>query len=108
MAPLEPVKFVDNPGKKICLITGATEGVGRCTALELARRGFTVVLAARDSTKALNLTHEIRASTGNQDVDYILADLRSLKQIQALVDSFKQRYPRLDVLINNAGIFAPV
>lgn len=91
----------------ICLITGATEGVGKVTAAQLARKGFTVVLAARNGSKAEAVKQEIVASTGNQNVDYIIADLKSLTQIRKLSETFKERYPRLDVLINNAGIFAP-
>jgi retinol dehydrogenase-12 len=93
--------------KSICLITGATEGIGRVTALELARKGFTVVLAARDAARAEGVKREITVSTGRTDVDYILADLSSLRQVRQLAATFQQRYPRLDVLINNAGIFAP-
>jgi NAD(P)-dependent dehydrogenase (short-subunit alcohol dehydrogenase family) len=93
--------------KPICLITGATEGVGRATAVDLAREGFTVVLAARNAAKAEMVVREIKASTGNADADYILADLRSLQQIYRLTEIFRQRYPRLDALINNAGVFLP-
>lgn len=91
--------------KPICLITGATDGVGRATAIELARKGFTVVIAARDAAKAAAVVMEIETATGRRDADYIVADLRSLAQVRALSDTFHQRYPRLDVLINNAGIF---
>jgi NAD(P)-dependent dehydrogenase (short-subunit alcohol dehydrogenase family) len=92
--------------KPICLVTGATEGVGRATAIELAKKGFTVVLAARNAAKAETIIREIKALTGNVDADYILADLTSLKQVSNLAGIFRQRYPALDVLINNAGIFA--
>lgn len=91
--------------KPICLITGATDGIGRATAIELAGKGFTVVLAGRDAAKAKAVVHEIEAVTGHRDADYIIADLRSLAQVRALSDTFHKRYPRLDVLINNAGIF---
>jgi NAD(P)-dependent dehydrogenase (short-subunit alcohol dehydrogenase family) len=91
----------------ICLITGATEGVGKATALGLARKGFVVVLGARNAAKAEAVKAEIAASSGNPNIDYLIADLASLKQVRDLADTFKQRYPRLDVLINNAGIFAP-
>jgi NAD(P)-dependent dehydrogenase (short-subunit alcohol dehydrogenase family) len=92
---------------KTCLITGATEGVGKMTAVELAKKGFAVVIAARNAAKAEIVRREIVTSTGNADVDYIVADLKSLKQIYQLAESFKQRYPKLDVLANNAEIFAP-
>ena len=92
--------------KQICLITGATDGIGRATAIDLAAKGFTVVLAARNAAKAGAVVMDIEAATGRRDADYIVADLRSLADVRALSDTFHQRYPRLDVLINNAGIFA--
>ena len=92
--------------KTICLITGATEGVGKATAAELASKGFIVVLAARNAAKAAAVKEEIEATTGGE-VDIILADLTSLRAVHQLAETFKGRYPRLDVLINNAGIFMP-
>ena len=95
--------------KPICLITGATDGIGRETALELAARGFVVVVAARDAAKAQALVKEIELTTGHRDAaDTITADLRSLAEVRQLSEIFRQRYPRLDVLINNAGIFSGV
>lgn len=93
--------------KPICLITGATDGIGRATAWKLARVGYTVVLAARNEAKAATVTREIVESTGNRDVGYLTADLRSLAQLHRLAETFKVRHPRLDVLINNAGIIMP-
>jgi retinol dehydrogenase 12 len=92
--------------KPICLITGATEGIGRATAIELASRGFSVVIAARDAARAEAAKNEIAAETGNPDIDTIVADLRSFAQVHALCETFHRRYPRLDVLVNNAGILA--
>ena len=94
--------------KPICLITGATDGIGRETALELAAKGFVVVVAARDAAKAQALVKEIELTTGHRDADTITADLRSLAEVRQLSEIFRQRYPRLDVLINNAGIFSGV
>jgi NAD(P)-dependent dehydrogenase (short-subunit alcohol dehydrogenase family) len=93
--------------RPICLITGATEGVGKATALELARKGFVVVLGARNAVKANAVKAEITALSGNPDIDYLIGDLSSLRQVRELAETFRQRYPRLDVLVNNAGIFAP-
>jgi retinol dehydrogenase 12 len=93
--------------KPICLITGATDGVGKVTATTLARNGYAVVLAARNEAKAATVTKEIVTSTGNRDVDYLIADLSSFAQLRRLAETFIARYPRLDVLINNAGIITP-
>jgi NAD(P)-dependent dehydrogenase (short-subunit alcohol dehydrogenase family) len=93
--------------RPICLITGATDGVGKVTALELAKQGFSIVIAARNANKAEAVIHEIETSTDNSSCDYILADLGSLRQVRQLAETFRRRYPRLDVLINNAGVFLP-
>jgi retinol dehydrogenase 12 len=93
--------------KPIGLITGATDGIGKVTATALARKGYAVVLAARNEAKAKTVTSEIVAATGNRDVDYLIADLGTLAQLHRLAETFMVRYPRLDVLINNAGIIMP-
>ncbi len=93
--------------KPICLITGATDGVGKSTALRLAKRGFRVVIAARSASKAEALKTEIAAATGTNDVEYITADLASLRQVRRLSEVFRERHVTLDVLINNAGVFLP-
>jgi NAD(P)-dependent dehydrogenase (short-subunit alcohol dehydrogenase family) len=93
--------------KPICLITGATDGVGKLTAMELASMGFMIVMAARNAAKAETVRREIAAATGNNDVDFIAADLGSLRQTRELANTFKRRFSHLDVLINNAGIFLP-
>jgi retinol dehydrogenase 12 len=90
----------------ICLITGATQGVGRITATELAKRGFRVVVAVRNARAAEALAREVRTSSG-EEVDHVVGDLASLRQVRELARSFQARYPRLDVLINNAGVFLP-
>ena len=91
----------------ICLITGATEGVGKVTALELAKKGFTIVIAARNADKAVALQKEIETLTCNTNCDYIVADLRSLEQVRQLAATFRLHYSTLDILINNAGVFLP-
>lgn len=91
----------------VCLITGATEGVGKATAIELARRGITVVMAARNPAKAEKVKREIARTTGNADADYIVADLASLRQVRRLAETFKRKYDYLDILINNAGVVLP-
>ncbi|HLE51987.1 MAG TPA: SDR family NAD(P)-dependent oxidoreductase [Anaerolineales bacterium] len=62
---------------KICLITGGTNGIGKSTAQELARMGATVVIVGRDAQKTSQVVEEIRAASGNNKVDSLLADLSS-------------------------------
>jgi NAD(P)-dependent dehydrogenase (short-subunit alcohol dehydrogenase family) len=93
--------------KPVVLITGATDGVGRSTAFELAKRGFRVVVAARNLAKAEALKSEILAVVGAGDVEFIEADLTSLQQVRQLSQTFRKRHGALDVLINNAGVFLP-
>src|ERR1700694_2242273 len=91
---------------KICMITGANSGIGKATALGLAQMGATVVLVSRDRARGEEAQNEIKAKSGNDAIDLLLADLSSQQSIRQLAEDFKQRYTRLHVLINNAGIFA--
>jgi len=86
------------------MITGANSGIGKATAIGLAKRGASLVLVCRDQTRAENAIAEIKEKTGNDSIDLILADLSSQKQIYQLVSKFKKRYNNLHVLINNAGV----
>ena len=88
---------------EIHLVTGATSGIGKVTAGELARRDATVVLVGRNRQKTEAAVEEIRSRTGNENVEYLLADLSSQKEIRDLAEKFKARHERLDVLVNNAG-----
>jgi NAD(P)-dependent dehydrogenase (short-subunit alcohol dehydrogenase family) len=88
---------------KICLVTGATSGIGGATALELARLGATVICAGRNRTKCARSVERIRHSTGNSSVDFLVADLSSQAEIHHLAEEIRGRYERLDVLVNNAG-----
>ncbi len=90
---------------KIVLITGATSGIGKATALGLAEKGATVVIAARNEQKGKKALEEIRRKTGNPNLDLMIVDLSSLDSVRKLAETFKSRYDKLDVLINNAGIF---
>jgi NAD(P)-dependent dehydrogenase (short-subunit alcohol dehydrogenase family) len=91
---------------KFCLVTGATSGIGLVTARELARLGATVVLMGRSRERGEATREEIVAQTGNKNVELILADFASLASVRAGAEEFLARYNRLDVLVNNAGIFS--
>jgi NAD(P)-dependent dehydrogenase (short-subunit alcohol dehydrogenase family) len=88
---------------KICLITGANSGIGKATALGLARMGATVVMVSRNRIRGEEARREITAQSGNDGVDLLLADLSSQQEVQQLAETFQQRYRYLHVLINNAG-----
>jgi NAD(P)-dependent dehydrogenase (short-subunit alcohol dehydrogenase family) len=88
---------------KVCLVTGSSSGIGKVTARELAKMGATVVMVCRNRAKGEAVQVEIKAASGNDQVDLIVADLSELFQVRRVVDEFKQKYSQLHVLINNAG-----
>ena len=89
---------------KIILVTGATSGIGEVTARELARRGAHVIILARNRQKATRTQQEIIAATGNQQVDVVIADLSLMQQVRDVAAQIHDKYPHLDVLVNNAGL----
>ena len=89
--------------KKIILVTGASSGIGRVTALELARQGHTLIIHGRNEQKTREVLDEIIAATGNKDVRMLTADLSLMAEVKAFADKVAQMYDHLDVLINNAG-----
>lgn len=89
---------------KVVVVTGANTGIGKQTALELAEAGATVVLACRDTTKGEAAAGEIRVETGNERVAAMELDLASFGSIRRFASDFLERYDRLDVLVNNAGL----
>lgn len=88
---------------KVVLITGATSGIGKETALALAKMGAQVVVHGRNLAKTKQVVDEIRQASGNEKVTFIMADFSSLSAVKKLAVEFKERFDRLDVLINNAG-----
>jgi NAD(P)-dependent dehydrogenase (short-subunit alcohol dehydrogenase family) len=90
---------------KVCLVTGATSGIGLVTATALAALGAIVVAVGRDQVKLHNTIQQIITRTGNKDVHSLQADFADLDQVRELSLRFKQQYIRLDILVNNAGAF---
>jgi NAD(P)-dependent dehydrogenase (short-subunit alcohol dehydrogenase family) len=86
------------------LVTGATDGLGRSVAAELARQGASVLVHGRSQERGERAVAEIRGETGNNRVALHLADLADLRQVRALADEIEQAHPELHALINNAGI----
>ncbi|TKJ23600.1 MAG: short-chain dehydrogenase [Promethearchaeota archaeon Loki_b32] len=90
--------------EKICIITGANSGIGKATALGLAKLGAKVVMLCRNKTRGEEAQNEIITKSGNKSIDLLLADLSSQSSIRQFVSEFEKKYDKLDVLINNAGV----
>jgi NAD(P)-dependent dehydrogenase (short-subunit alcohol dehydrogenase family) len=90
---------------KICLVTGATSGIGKVTAAALAAQGAEVVIVGRNLQKTQATAQQVRTETGNDSVRYLLADFSDLGQVRDLAVNFKKQYSQLDVLVNNAGAY---
>ena len=88
---------------KLCLVTGATGGIGLITTRELAKQGARLVVVGRNPQKTETTVQQLRKETGNDSIESLLADLSSQKQVRQLAEQFRSRHDRLDVLVNNAG-----
>ncbi len=91
---------------KICVVTGANSGIGKVTARELAASGAEVIAVARSQERGQAAVDEIKQATGKSDVHLMLCDLSSQRSIRDFTEAFKKQYGRLDVLVNNAGVFS--
>ena len=88
---------------KLCIVTGATDGIGRVTARVLAERGAEVVLVGRTADKGAEVCEAIRRSSRNCRVRFEQADLSSQAEIRALVERLTAGSAAIDVLVNNVG-----
>lgn len=86
------------------MVTGSNSGLGKATALGLAKMGATVVMVCRNQKRGEQALSDIRTQSGNDAVDLMLADLSSQQSIRRLVEEFKDKYQQLHVLVNNAGV----
>src|SRR5579863_9250278 len=90
---------------KVVLITGATGGIGKATAIGLAMMGARVGITGRDLGRAEHAADDIRTVAGNSNVDAFAADMSSQSEVRRLAQDVLDAYPRLDVLVNNVGGF---
>lgn len=93
-------------GQRVIVITGATDGIGRHTAKKLAADGHALILHGRNEAKGMALREELQAH-GAAEVHYVNANLASLDEVRALGASIQALTSKVDVLINNAGVFDP-
>ena len=92
---------------KTALITGANSGIGKETALALARYGFNIVIVGRRAAETEKSAQWLRQQTGNQDMEFLVADLTSQSDVRRVAREFEATHQRLDVLVNNAGAVFP-
>jgi NAD(P)-dependent dehydrogenase (short-subunit alcohol dehydrogenase family) len=90
---------------KVVVVTGATSGIGKALALDLARSGETVVMVARDTDRGQAAINEITTSMENPRLDLQLCDLSILSSVRNLAEILKSKYEVIDVLINNASTY---
>jgi NAD(P)-dependent dehydrogenase (short-subunit alcohol dehydrogenase family) len=99
------IYFAELFNMKTILVTGSTDGIGKQTALELAKKGHRVIIHGRKIDRCLDVREHIRSRSGNKYVDFVAADLSSLKAARVMAEEIKMNYKNLDILINNAGVF---
>ena len=88
---------------KVCLVTGATDGIGKVSARVLAELGAKVIIVGRNPEKSAIVLAELRSISGNENIDLLMADLAVMQEVRDLAEQVISRYDRLDVLLNNAG-----
>ncbi|XP_037837446.1 dehydrogenase/reductase SDR family member 13-like isoform X2 [Kryptolebias marmoratus] len=89
---------------KTVIVTGSNTGIGKTTAIDLAKRGARVILACRSKQRGEAALQEIKRESGSNQVVFMQLDLGSLKSVRSFAETFLKSEPRLDILINNAGV----
>jgi NAD(P)-dependent dehydrogenase (short-subunit alcohol dehydrogenase family) len=89
---------------RVCLVTGANRGLGKATALGLARQGATVVILGRDAHRVALASEEVRRESRNPDVSSFVVDLGSLASVRKAAEEIGRRFSAIQVLVNNAGV----
>ncbi len=87
------------------LITGATDGIGRTTAINLAQMGHSIIVHGRNKNRCEEVINEISGRTNNNNCSFVVGDLSSFDEIYNLSDSIHSKYEKIDTLLNNAGIY---
>lgn len=92
---------------KVAIVTGANTGLGYATALNFAKKDMTVIMACRNQAKAIKAKASLETEVPTAQVEILPIDLTDLASVRAFATAFRQQYPQLDLLINNAGIMFP-
>ena len=90
---------------KTVLITGSTDGIGKQTAIDLAEMGAHVIVHGRNEDKASLVAEKVKQKSGGANIEYVVGDLSSLEQIRKMSKDIHARFDKIDVLINNAGVY---
>ena len=92
-------------GRKVCVITGSSAGIGKATAIKMAALGYEVIMLVRDCDKSRLALEEVKQRSGSDNVRLYYVDLASQQSIRDVVERIKKDLDRIDVLVNNAGVF---
>ena len=94
---------IDSVSNKICVITGATDGIGKRTAEVLAEKGFNLGIVGRNKKKGRALVKDIFEKTGNEKIHYFNANLLLMSEVKRVASEIKEKFEKIDVLLNNVG-----
>lgn len=91
---------------KVCLVTGALGALGTPICEGLAREGATVVMHVRDEARGKAAADALKTKTGNQNIEYVVADFNSLASVRAMAEEVTKKHPKLALLVDNAALFS--
>ena len=91
--------------QKICIITGANSGIGKAAAIQIAQKGYRVIMACRNQERGEAALQDVKQQSGSDAVELMLVDMSSQASIRAFADAYLAKYDVLDVLIQNAAMF---
>src|SRR5437899_3298619 len=102
-----PVIMAESRAQRVGVVTGASSGIGLHTALGIARAGMRVVMVGRDRLRTETARELVTERSGSDLVEIVLADFSRLAEVRRLADEILSAHDRLELLVNNAGLFSP-
>ncbi len=91
--------------RRLCLITGATDGIGKETAIQMASKGYDLILIGRNKQKGKKVINQILKNSKECKIDFFQADLILMKEVAKVADEVRAKYDKIDILINNVGAY---